>query len=162
MLILGIDPGLSNLGYAIVEDKDPPSLVEYGVIETKKTTPYNIRLREIFEKLQSLFKKYKPEVTVLEKLYFKKNVKTAMRIGEVRGVIFLLTSLFNSEISEISPSKVKSSFTGFGRAGKKEMKRMAEILFKKRIKEDDSVDAIAIALAYINTKTFEEKGDLLS
>lgn len=162
MLILGIDPGLSNLGYAVIENSNSPELVEYGVIKTNKNTPYNKRLNEIFERLETLYKKYKPEVTVLEKLYFKKNVKTAMRIGEVRGVILLLTSLFHSEVFEISPSKVKSSFTGFGRASKKEMKRMVEILFRKNIKDDDSVDAIAMALSFINIRGFEEKGDIFS
>ncbi|MCX8095070.1 MAG: crossover junction endodeoxyribonuclease RuvC [Caldisericia bacterium] len=159
---MGIDPGLSNLGWAIIEDKDPPELVDFGLIKTDKNLKEEERLLLIYENLKKIYKNYSPDYTIIENIYFKKNIKTAIKIGEVKGVILLIAKEFNSKIYELNPSNVKLHFTGFGGSNKNNMKKMVKILYKKEIKEDDTVDAIALATSFINIKSIREKSDIIS
>lgn len=161
MYVFGIDPGLSNLGYAIIKYDNDAKLVDYGLIETSKKSDEGKRLNKIFEKLDNIYKKYKPEVTVIEKLFFKKNVKTAIKIGEVRGVIILLSYINKSKLFELSPSSVKINFTGYGKSNKENMRKMTKILYNVDLNKDDTVDAIAIATSFINLNSFNFKSDIL-
>lgn len=162
MYVLGIDPGLSNLGWAIVEDKDPPKLIDFGLIKTDKNSKEEERLLKIYENLKEIYKNYSPEYTVIENIYFKKNIKTAIKIGEVKGIVLLIASEFKSKIYELNPSNVKLHFTGFGGSNKSNMKKMVKILYNKEIKEDDTVDAIALATSFINLKSIRESSDIIS
>lgn len=162
MHVFGIDPGLSNLGYAILEYNENTKLIDYGLIETSKETIEGERLNKIFNDLNNLYQKYKPDFTVIEKLYFKKNVKTAIKIGEVRGVIILLSYINNSKLFELSPSSVKINFTGYGKSTKENMKKMAKILYNIELDNDDTVDAIALATSFINLYPLNKKSDILS
>lgn len=162
MYVLGIDPGLSNLGWAIVEDKDPPKLIDFGLIKTDKNSKEEERLLKIYENLKEIYKNYSPEYTVIENIYFKKNIKTAIKIGEVKGIVLLIASKFKSKIYELNPSNVKLHFTGFGGSNKSNMKKMVKILYNKEIKEDDTVDAIALATSFINLKSIRESSDIIS
>ncbi len=132
MYVLGIDPGLSNLGYAILEYNKELKLIEFGLIKTKKEDKEGERLNYIFNSIDNLFKKYNPEFTVIEKIYFKKNVKTAIKIGEVRGVIILLSYQNNSKLFELSPANIKQYYTGYGGSKKENMKKMTKILYNRK------------------------------
>jgi len=162
MYVFGIDPGLSNLGYAVLEYEKEIKLLDYGLIETSKENIEGERLNILFNELDNIYKKYKPEITVIEKLFFKKNVKTAIKIGEVRGVIILLSYINKSKLFELSPSSVKINFTGYGKSNKENMKKMAKILYNIDLDEDDTVDAIALATSFINLNSFNIKSDILS
>jgi len=162
MYVFGIDPGLSNLGYAVLEYEKEIKLLDYGLIETSKENIEGERLNTLFNELDNIYKKYKPEITVIEKLFFKKNVKTAIKIGEVRGVIILLSYINKSKLFELSPSSVKINFTGYGKSNKENMKKMAKILYNVDLDEDDTVDAIALATSFINLNSFNIKSDILS
>lgn len=162
MYVFGIDPGLSNLGYAILKFNKKTELIEYGLIETSKDYEEGERLSKIFSKLDDIYKKYKPEVTVIEKLFFKKNVKTAIKIGEVRGVIILLSHLNGSRLFELSPANVKVNYTGYGKSNKENMKKMTKILYNVELNEDDTVDAIALATSFINLNSISLRSDIIS
>jgi len=162
MYVLGIDPGLSNLGWAIVKDSDPPKLISYGLIKTDKNIKEEERLYKIYENLKNIYLNFSPEFTIIENIFFKKNIKTAIKIGEVKGVILLVAKEFESKIYELNPANVKLYFTGFGGSNKGNMKKMVKILYNVEIKEDDTVDAIALATSFINLKSIKDKSDIIS
>ncbi len=162
MYVLGVDPGLSNLGWAVVEDSDPPKLIDFGLIKTEKNLKEQERLFIIYKNLKEIYNKYSPQYTIIENIYFKKNIKTAIKIGEVKGIVLLSANENSSYVYELNPSNVKLHFTGFGGADKGNMKKMVKILYGIEIKEDDTVDAIALATCFINLKTIKEKSDLIS
>ncbi|NLZ24602.1 crossover junction endodeoxyribonuclease RuvC [Candidatus Dojkabacteria bacterium] len=151
MRILGIDPGLATTGWAIVDfDKEcNPIVVDYGAIITPKGVPVPQRLLEIYSDLEELIEKYKPELAGVETLIFYKNVKTAMSVGEARGVILLVLEKSGIPVKEHTPLQVKSAVTGYGRADKRQVQKNVQMLcnLDELPKPDDAADAIAIALA---------------
>ncbi|MBI2552173.1 crossover junction endodeoxyribonuclease RuvC [Candidatus Uhrbacteria bacterium] len=150
MIILGIDPGVARLGYGIVEEiKNVPRAVTYGCFETPSTMSHANRLATIHKELTQLIKKYRPVKIAVEKLFFSKNVKTALQVGEARGVILMTCAKLQVPCVEISPKEVKQALTGYGGADKQQIQRMVQLLLKlKEIpKPDDAADALAIALA---------------
>jgi len=150
MRILGIDPGLATTGWAIVDfDKEcNPIVVDYGAIITPKGVPVPQRLLEIYSDLEELIEKYKPELAGVETLIFYKNVKTAMSVGEARGVILLVLEKSGIPVKEHTPLQVKSAVTGYGRADKRQVQKNVQMLcnLDELPKPDDAADAIAIAL----------------
>jgi crossover junction endodeoxyribonuclease RuvC len=162
MYVLGVDPGLSNLGWAVIEDSDPPKLIDFGLIITDKNIKEEERLSIIYRNLKEIYNKYSPIYTVIENIYFKKNIKTAIKIGEVKGIILLTAYENNSSVFELNPSNVKLYFTGYGGSDKSNMKKMVKILYKIDINEDDTVDAIALATSFINLKGIKDKSDIIS
>lgn len=151
MRILGIDPGLAITGWAIVDfDKDGnPSPVDYGAITTLKGLSVSERLVEIYNDIHELIEKYKPEYAGVETLIFCNNAKTAISVGEARGVVLLALQEENVPIKEFTPLQVKSSITGYGKATKKQIQDNVRMLCKLEEipKPDDAADAIAIAIA---------------
>jgi crossover junction endodeoxyribonuclease RuvC len=149
MTVIGIDPGIERLGYAVLEFSGSEIFpVSYGLISTKKETPKNERLLQIYDDLHSLIEKHKPERMSVETLIFAKNVKTALVISEVRGVILLLSALFHLPLYEFTPLQVKSGLTGYGRSTKTQIQKAVKLVLKlaETPKPDDVSDAIAIAL----------------
>ena len=151
MTILGIDPGIARMGWGVVEEVRgaKPCAVAYGCFETNKTTAHAERLRAVHDELTRLIKKYRPEKVAVEKLFFSKNVKTALTVGEARGVIMLTCAEMHVSVVEISPKEVKQALTGYGQADKKQMQKMIQLILalKEMPKPDDAADALAIALA---------------
>lgn len=151
MIILGIDPGIARMGWGVVEEArgQKPRTMAYGCLETKKETAHAERLRAVHDELTRLIQKYRPAKIAVEKLFFSKNVKTALSVGEARGVIMLTCAEAHVPVVEISPKEVKLALTGYGQADKKQMQKMIQlILMLKEIpKPDDAADALAIALA---------------
>ncbi len=157
MLILGIDPGTTRVGYAVIEKKDNYNLnlVTCGCLESKNKEQKD-RLREISDLISDLILKYHPEVLAIEKLFFTKNVKTALAVAEARGVIINSADSLNLDIREFTPLEIKVAITGYGKAEKEQVKKMACRILKleKMPKIDDTSDALAIALTacYTNPK----------
>ena len=152
MTILGIDPGISRTGYAIIKyEKGEPKLLACGCITTLPKTAEAVRLLEIKNDLASIIKKYRPEAMCVETLFFATNIKTAMAVGQARGVVILLGAEHNLKIIEVSPLQVKIAATGYGKADKAQVQRMIQTILKlKKIpKPDDAADAAAIAWAGI-------------
>lgn len=153
MKILGIDPGIGRTGYAILEQNGKDiSLVECGCITTKVGTAEADRLLEIQTDLKNLIKKFKPDAVCIESLFFATNAKTAMSVGQARGVVMVTAAEEKLKIIELTPLQVKIAATGYGKADKSQVQRMIVTLLKlKKVpKPDDAADACAIAWAGIS------------
>ena len=149
MITLGIDPGFARCGYAFIESRNSVyNIVDSGLIETFSNQDYNQRLTFIFTKLDELIKKYKPDNASIEELFFSKNTKTAIKVAEARGVIILALTLNKIEFEEYKPKEVKSQITGNGNANKDAMMKMVNLFTGADIIQDDTADAVAIALAH--------------
>ena len=155
MIILGIDLGTTRIGYAVIEKKDSDNLnlLTCGCLESKNKEQKD-RLKEISDLILDLILKYRPEVLAIEKLFFTKNAKTALAVAEARGVI--INSANSLNIREFTPLEIKVAITGYGKAEKEQVKKMACRILKleKMPKIDDTSDALAIALTacYTNPK----------
>lgn len=150
MRILGVDPGLAITGWAIVDfENGNPIPVDYGAILTEKGLSVSQRLVETYEDLNALIEKYKPEYAGVETLLFTNNAKTAIAVGESRGVVLLTLEQHNIPIEEFNPLQVKNSITGYGQAKKKQVQENVRMLcgLDEIPKPDDAADAIAIAIA---------------
>ena len=152
MRIIGIDPGIAIVGYAVL-DIFPDGEVEIittGSIQTDKNSEKPNRLLEISEDLTTLIKEFKPQTASIEKLFYCKNLKTVMPVSEARGVILMTLAKFGVEIFEYTPLEVKMTITGHGRASKDEVKEMTCNFLQMEClpKLDDTVDAIAIGLTH--------------
>lgn len=161
-IILGIDPGLATTGFGVIKCENcQASLIDYGIISTSAKKPLLDRLQTIHEKLIKIIKKYHPDVSACEELFFCKNVKTALLVGQARGVILLTCSEYQLPFHEFTPLQVKQSISGYGHADKKQIQQMVKILLhlKKEPQPDDAADALAIALTcyqFINSPLYEK------
>lgn len=156
MRILGIDPGTAIVGFSIIEYENKKiNLLDYGCIYTDKNLPMEERLLEIFNGIEDIIKKYSPEHMAIEELFYFKNNKTVISVGEARGVILLAGKKNGLSIQGYTPLQVKIGITGYGKADKKQVQLMVKTLLKmKEIpKPDDAADAIAIAITHINSLT---------
>lgn len=161
MRLLGIDPGTGILGFGVIEvgKNSKTSLIDGGVIRTPANQPLDERLIEIYRHIASVIAKNKPQVMVIEKLFFAQNVTTAMSVSHARGVAMLTGKLAGLEIAEYTPLQIKQALTGYGRADKKQMQEMVRVLLglKEVPKPDDCADALAAAICHSMTTKFESK-----
>ena len=151
MKILGIDPGMAIVGYSILDfDGKNIKLEHSGSIQTQKGTRESSRLLEIFNDMNTIVEKYKPDVCAIEKLFFFRNYTTVMPVAHARGVILTVLEKYNVPIYEYTPIEVKQILTGYGRASKKEVEQMVKISLGgiDLPKLDDTVDSIAIGICY--------------
>ncbi len=151
MLTLGIDPGTATTGFGLITEKnDKLAFIECGTIKTSPKNSAQQRLKLIFQEARALFKRYKPEAVAVEKLFFGKNAKTAIKVGQARGVILLAAAEAGIEIAEYTPLEVKMAITGYGRADKKQIQQMVKTLLGLNFipKPDDAADALAIAICH--------------
>ena len=149
MITLGIDPGFARCGYAFIESENSTyKIVDGGLIETFQSEEYNQRLKKIFDELNNLIIKYKPENAAIEELFFSKNTKTALKVAEARGIIILALTINNIDFREYKPKEVKSQITGNGNANKDAVIKMINLFTGSKIIQDDTADAVAIALAH--------------
>ncbi len=156
MIVLGIDPGLKATGYGFIKfDKQDVRLIETGTIQPKQKEKFQYRIKTVFQNLQELVDKYKPDVLVLEKLYAHYNHPTTAAImGHLRGVICLLCAQNEIELIEHSVKRIRKAITGNGNATKIQTQRV--VAYRLKIDESkltlDASDALALALGYIQTK----------
>ena len=152
MIVLGIDPGYGIVGYGAIEwiDTEKLSLLCYGAITTSSNKIFCDRLNSIYKKMVYLISRVKPDVLVVEKLFFKNNQKTAIDVAQARGVILLSGQQSKIRMEEFTPLQVKMAVTGYGRAKKPQvMETVKKILRLKELPEpDDAADAVALAICY--------------
>ncbi len=152
MLILGIDPGTARLGYGLVEASETSlKYVASGCLETKMETPMHERLLYLYKEMNKIFEKHKPDVLAVESLFFGINAKTAIAVGQARGVILLAAANNKVEtVVEYQGLSVKFAVTGFGRSKKKEIQEGVRKILKMKeiIKPDDAADGLAIAITH--------------
>ena len=147
--IMGVDPGFGRTGWGVIEKIGGEWwAVAWGCIETSAKDPFVDRLCELRDELKLIIKQYKPDAAAVEDLFFAKNVKTAMKVGQARGVILLTIKEADLQLYEFTPLQIKQAITGYGRAEKGQMQKMVGMLLKikKKISPDDAADALAAAL----------------
>ena len=158
-LALGIDPGTATTGYGLVRLMHDGDLVavSYGILSTPKDASPSARLEMLFDQLNDLLKEHKPDTAAVEKLFFQTNVKTALAVGQARGVILLCIQKAGLETFEYTPNEVKQAVAGYGGADKRQVQDMVRALLQleKIPKPDDAADALAIAITHLNTKRYE-------
>ena len=153
MIVIGIDPGVARLGYGVIQlDKGVVTPLCYGCIQTRAGKRQAERLLVIYKEITALFAKYPPDFLAIEKLFFTKNVTSAMSVSEVRGVILLAAEQHNIPVEEYTPNQIKQAITGSGRADKVQMQEMIKrLLHLDEIpKPDDAADGLSIALCHIH------------
>jgi len=154
MLVLGIDPGTAITGYGVVSsDGDALSLVSYGVVTTLAGTPLPVRLQYIYRELSDIVSTYHPQEAAVEKLFFSKNARTALAVGQARGVVLLALADAGCLISEYTPLQIKQAITGYGQADKRQMQEMVRLLLNLDVvpQPDDAADAIAAAICHLHS-----------
>jgi crossover junction endodeoxyribonuclease RuvC len=153
-IILGIDPGIADTGYGVInkEDNGKITCLEYGSIRTKAGNKTSIRLEKIYDDLDQKIKKHKPRLMAVEQLFFCNNVKTALAVGEARGVVMLLARKNRLEVVEYTPLQIKQAVSAYGRASKMQIQKMAQFLLKldDLPRPDDAADALATAICASN------------
>jgi len=151
MVILGVDPGIGRCGWGVIEViSGSTKALDYGCIETEPNGKIEERLSIINTKIKSLIKDYSPDFMSIEELFFGSNSKTALVVGQARGVILLSAGDSKTPIAAYTPLQVKMAITGYGRADKNQIAQMVKILLKLKEmpKIDDTTDALAIALTH--------------
>jgi len=154
MRILGIDPGTGILGFGVIDvSNGKTQLVDGGVIRTPVKEDDAVRLLTIYEELTDIIAATKPEVVSVEKLFFARNVTTAMTVAQARGVVLLCAQQAGLKIYEYTPMQIKQAITGYGKADKKQMQEMVRVILglDSIPKPDDAADAIAAALTHAQT-----------
>lgn len=154
MKILGIDPGYERLGIAVLESGNKPRILFSESFKTSTKDLHSERLAQIQKELEKVIKKYKPEILGVETLFFNKNIKTAIKVAEARGIILATAQLNKLKIQELSPQQIKIAVTGYGKSDKKAIMKMVPLLVeidKNKKMLDDEFDAIAASIA-VNPK----------
>lgn len=149
--ILGIDPGTGILGFGVIDVAGgKPQLVDAGVIRTPVKQDDAVRLQTIYEELTDIITETKPTIMSVEKLFFARNVTTAMTVAQARGVVLLCGQQASLTLFEYTPMQIKQAITGYGKADKRQMQEMVRVILnlKEIPKPDDAADALAAALTH--------------
>ena len=154
MLVLGIDPGIAITGYGLIQtdQRNDYKCMTYGVITTQAGLPDAERLNILFDELTQLILLHQPDVSAVEKLFFQKNVKTAISVGQARGVTMLTLAQAGLPITEYTPNEIKQTVCGYGSAGKSQVQRMVQSLLNlsELPRPDDAADALAVAICHVH------------
>ncbi len=153
MIILGIDPGTATTGYGLIEKNKELKLIDYGCIKTAANLATAERLKELHDRLNDLIKKYKPDIMAVEDIFFFKNLKTAIKVSQARGVILLTAAKTKILAFEYTPLQIKQAVTSYGRAEKIQVQKMVKLLLnlEEIPKPDDAADALAVAICCANS-----------
>ena len=154
MRVLGIDPGFALVGFGVIDEENGRiSTVDYGVISTPKEDKFAYRLETIYNSMNALIKKYKPDAISIEELFFFRNYTTIVPVAEARGIIVLCGKQNNIPMFEYTPLQIKQALTGNGRAEKKQIQFMVKSILglDKVPKPDDAADAVAVAITHLQT-----------
>ncbi|MEN1759221.1 crossover junction endodeoxyribonuclease RuvC [Anoxynatronum sibiricum] len=159
MIIMGIDPGLAITGFGLVHfEQNHFQVIQYGVIRTESKQSLPDRLLQIHQGIQTLIKQYKPEAVAVEELFFNTNAKSALLVGQARGVVVVTAAAASLPVYEYTPLQVKQGIAGYGRAEKKQVQHMTKTLLnlKEIPRPDDAADALAIAVCHAHTGHFKQ------
>lgn len=154
MLILGLDPGTAITGYGLVREVEGRLIaVDYGVITTSSETEMDKRLLQIYQELSAIISRHKPDAVAVEKLFFSRNVRTAMAVGQARGVVLLTAALAGVPVYEYTPLEIKQAIVGYGGAEKQQVQQMVKLLLNlaEVPQPDDAADAIAVAVCHLHS-----------
>lgn len=154
MRILGIDPGYAIVGYGVLDYRSNHfGIVNFGAITTPAGMDFGRRLEIIYDEMQVLIEKTKPEAMAIEKLFYNTNAKTVIDVGQARGVLLLAAQKNHLPVYEYTPLQVKQSVVGYGRAEKKQVQEMTRLMLHldKVPKPDDTADALAMAICHAHT-----------
>lgn len=149
IIILGIDPGLAETGYGLIsKEKGEDELIDYGCIHTSSKDEFASRLLAIHKKIKKLIERYKPDYLVIEELFFAKNVKSALKVGQACGVVILTASQAKVPVMSFTPLQIKQGLASYGRADKYQIQKMVQILLnlKELPEPSHAADALAAAL----------------
>jgi crossover junction endodeoxyribonuclease RuvC len=152
MLVIGIDPGTATTGWGLVRETDSELVcVAYGAVTTPAGQPLPKRLQTIHRELKEIITLHHPDSGAVEKLFFQRNVSTAMSVGQGRGVAMLALADCGLEVGEYTPLQVKQAVAGYGRADKRQMQEMVRTLLNLEAipKPDDAADALAVAICHL-------------
>ena len=161
MKVLGIDPGTAAMGYGIVERTGGRLReVDHGCLVTSPDLSMPERLLAIHSLVEELFELHQPDLMGVERLFFSRNVQTALGVGQARGVILLAAAEHGTPVREATPNEVKSAIAGYGAADKEQVQRMVQLVLgmSERPRPDDAADALAIAAWVANT----DRGEALA
>jgi len=155
VIILGIDPGLNNTGYGLIRyEKKKIELIDYGCVLTYKKDTFSIRIKKIYYKIKELIEKYNPHEVAIEEIFFNKNVRSALTVSKVHGMIAITVALIGLELYEYTPLQIKQATVGNGRAEKHQVQSMVKILLNlsEIPQPDHAADALAVAICHAHTK----------
>ncbi len=158
MIILGIDPGIAIMGCGIIQyEGNRFKVIHYDAIKTSNSISTEQRLEIIFQQLSQLIETYQPQAVAIEELFFNTNVKTAILVGQARGVALLSAALKQIPVYEYTPLQVKQGVVGYGRADKSQVQQMIKALLnlEKVPKPDDVADALAVAVCHAHSGNFQ-------
>jgi crossover junction endodeoxyribonuclease RuvC len=155
MLVIGIDPGTATTGYGLVRENQDGSLsaVDFGAILTPADMPMPLRLLELYKKIKEILFLHRPESGAVEKLFFQRNVSTAISVGQGRGVALLALAESGIDVLEYTPLEVKQAVVGYGRADKGQVQAMVKAILNldEIPTPDDAADALAIAICHLHS-----------
>ncbi len=157
MIILGIDPGTATTGFGVIEwVENEMKLLDYGCIITHPSDSLAVRLNQITSDLGDILQSWKPNAVAIEELFFSKNVKTAMHVAHARGAIIERVSKDGYALNEYKPQHIKEAVCGYGKADKKQMQKMVQMVLKMNEipSPDDAADALGIAICHASNVRF--------
>jgi crossover junction endodeoxyribonuclease RuvC len=160
MLVIGIDPGTATTGYGLVRELADGSLAAagYGVILTPADMPMPERLLQLHEQLGELINLHHPDCGAVEKLFFQRNVRTALSVGQGRGVVLLTLAQAELPVAEYTPLEIKLAVVGYGAADKRQVQQMVRALLglHELPHPDDAADALAVAICHMHSARMRE------
>lgn len=159
VLAMGIDPGTAILGYGLVREENRElSLVEFGAVRTASSLSMPERLCQLYDGLREIIRRQSPDVVVVEELFFSKNARTALAVGQARGAALLAAAKSDIQVREYTPLQVKQAVVGYGRATKEQVQEMVKVLLGLSAvpQPDDAADALAIAICHLHSVDFAE------
>jgi crossover junction endodeoxyribonuclease RuvC len=155
MLVIGIDPGTATTGYGLVREDSAGKLilVDYGVVLTPAKNSMPQRLSQLFHSLQEVLTEHQPDHSAVEKLFFQRNVRTAISVGQGRGVALLALAEAGLAVDEYTPMEIKQAVTGYGGADKQQVQQMVRALLQMEElpQPDDAADALAVAICHLHS-----------
>jgi crossover junction endodeoxyribonuclease RuvC len=160
-IILGIDPGIADTGFGVIEDSGGRiKCLAYGSIKTPPQDQLIARLNSLHQQLTAVIEKYRPDLAAVEELFFNKNVRTALIVGQARGVALLTLAQNKLPLLEFTPAQVKIGVTAYGGADKRQVQKMVKLLLglDKIPQPDDAADALAIAMCALNRLPSDKRG----
>jgi crossover junction endodeoxyribonuclease RuvC len=160
MLVIGIDPGTAITGYGLVEERGDGSLTAagYGALITPADLPMSQRLLELHRQLKEIILLHRPQSGAVEKLFFQRNVRTAISVGQGRGVAMLAMAEAGLDVAEYTPLEVKQAVTGYGGADKNQVQQMVKALLNLEHvpSPDDAADALAVAICHVHSARIKQ------
>jgi crossover junction endodeoxyribonuclease RuvC len=155
MITLGIDPGIATTGFGIIQEEQDGRLtvLNFGVIQTTSDLSQAERLVQLYKRVKELILLHHPEMGAVEKLFFERNVRTALSVGQARGVTLLAMAELNLQIGEYTPMEVKQAVVGYGGADKSQVQQMVKMILGLDVipHPDDAADALAVAICHIHS-----------